>query len=240
VAEINLLAKYPRAKRNLVARKSGQTENRRIASRFGYEYFDGTREQGYGGYRYDGRWIPIARDIAGHFALKAGDRVLDIGCAKGFLMRDLMEIVPGLDAWGLEISQYAIENCHPEVSGRIARGTAQKLPFADATFAAALCINVIHNLGRSGCIEAVQEIERIAPGCGYIQVDAYRNDAERDVFLDWMLTAETFGKPDMWRELFHSAGYTGDYYWTILEIDADLTCAPPGAARSSVQREGGQ
>ena len=240
MAEINLLAKYPRAKRNLVARKYGQAENRRVASRFGYEYFDGTREQGYGGYRYDGRWIPIARDMVAHFGLKAGDRVLDIGCAKGFLMRDLMEIVPGLEAWGLEISQYAIETCHPDVRGRIVRGTAQKLPFAGATFAAVLCINVIHNLGRSACIEAVQEIERVAPGRGYIQVDAYRNDDERDVFLDWVLTAETFGKPDMWRELFCSAGYTGDYYWTILEIDGDLFRVPTGASRSSTQRESGQ
>ena len=112
--EINLLSKYPRAKRNLIARKQGQSENRIIARRFGREYFDGTRDQGYGGYRYDGRWIPIARDIAEHFNLKRGDRVLDIGCAKGFLMRDLMAVVPGLDAWGLEISQYAIENCHPD------------------------------------------------------------------------------------------------------------------------------
>ena len=55
MAEINLLAKYPRAKRNLIARQQGQTENRRVAGRFGREYFDGTREQGYGGYRYDGR-----------------------------------------------------------------------------------------------------------------------------------------------------------------------------------------
>jgi SAM-dependent methyltransferase len=240
VGEINLLARYPRAKRNLIARKSGQAENRRIASRFDYEYFDGTREQGYGGYHYDGRWIPIARDIAAHFGLKAGDRVLDIGCAKGFLMRDLMEIVPGLEAWGLEISQYAIANCHPDSRGRIACGTAQRLPFADGTFAAALSINVIHNLARSACIEAVQEMERVAPGRGYIQVDAYRNDAEREVFLDWVLTAETFGKPDMWRDLFRSAGYTGDYYWTILEIDADLTRAPIGPSESSTRQEGGQ
>jgi SAM-dependent methyltransferase len=223
MAEIDLLAKYPRAKRNLTARKQGQAENRLIARQFGREYFDGTREQGYGGYRYDGRWLPIAHDIAEHFKLKRGDRVLDIGCAKGFLMRDLQEVVPGLEVWGLEISQYAIENCHPDARGRIARGTAQHLPFASDSVAAALCINVIHNLRYDASVEAVRELERVAPGRSYIQVDAYRNDEERDIFLDWVLTADTFGKPDMWRELFRRAGYTGDYYWTILDIDPDWT-----------------
>jgi SAM-dependent methyltransferase len=223
MAEINLLAKYPRAKRNLVARKQGQAENRMIARQFGREYFDGTREQGYGGYRYDGRWLPIAFDIAAHFKLKPGDRVLDIGCAKGFLMRDLMQAVPGLEVWGLEISQYAIENCHPDARGRMARGTAQHLPFPSDSFAAALCINVIHNLQYEACVEAVREIERVAPGRGYIQVDAYRNDDERDVFLDWVLTADTFGKPDMWHDLFRHAGYSGDYYWTILDVDPAWT-----------------
>jgi SAM-dependent methyltransferase len=223
VGEINLLAKYPRAKRNLVARKLGQAQNQLLARQFGREYFDGTREQGYGGYRYDGRWVPVARDIAAHFRLEAGDRVLDIGCAKGFLMRDLMAVVPGLEVWGLEISQYAIDNCHDDVRGRIVRGTAQKLPFAPGSFAAALCINVIHNLGCDACAEAVREVERVAPGRGYIQVDAYRNDDERDAFLDWVLTAETFGKPEMWYELFKRASYTGDYYWTILEVDPEWT-----------------
>jgi len=221
VAEINLLAKYPRTKRNLVARKQGQAYNRVIASQFGREYFDGTREQGYGGYRYDGRWLPIAHDIARHYGLKAGDRVVDIGCAKGFLLRDLMEAVPGLDVWGLEISQYAIDNCHADVRGRIVRGTAQELPFADGGADLALCINVIHNLEYRACVQAVREIERIARGRSYIQVDAYCNDEERDAFLDWVLTAQTYGRPDMWRDLFGVAGYTGDYYWTILDIDPE-------------------
>jgi SAM-dependent methyltransferase len=230
MAEINLLAKYPRAKRNLTARKLGQAENRIVARQFGREYFDGTREQGYGGYRYDGRWLPIARDIAAHFGLKRGDRVLDIGCAKGFLMRDLMEVVPGLEVWGLEISYYAIENCHPDARGRLMRGTAQRLPFASGSVAAALCINVVHNLPHDACVEAVREIERVAPGRGYIQVDAYRNDDERDAFLDWVLTAETFGKPDMWYQLFERAGYTGDYYWTIIEADPEWTLRGPELA----------
>ena len=217
--EINLLKSYPRAKRNLTQRKRGQESNRSIAKQFGAEYFDGAREQGYGGYYYDGRWRPIARDIAEHFGLVEGDRVLDIGCAKGFLMRDLMEAVPGSDAWGLEISQYAIERCHPEARNKIVRGTAQQLPFADNSFAAVLCINVIHNLNQDDCVAALREIQRVSGGRAYLQVDTYRDEKERDLFLDWVLTAETFGKPESWLALFKQAGYTGDYFWTILDLD---------------------
>lgn len=239
MAEINLLAKYPRVRRNVAARKMTKQENREIARRFGREYFDGTREQGYGGYRYDGRWVEIARDIIAHFNLKPGDRVLDIGCAKGFLIRDLMQVLPGLEAFGLEISQYAIENCHPGARSRIARGTAQRLPFASDSIAAVLCINVVHNLTPDACVEAVREIERVAPGRSYIQVDAYRDEDERETFLDWMLTAETFGHPDMWRDLFRRAGFTGDYYWTIMEVNPEAISSGSGGS-DACRQKGGQ
>ena len=49
---------------------------------YGKEYFDGPREYGYGGYKYDGRWINVAKDIIKHFNLSKGQKVLDVGCAK--------------------------------------------------------------------------------------------------------------------------------------------------------------
>lgn len=219
MAEINLLARYPKAKRNVKARLHHKEDNRRIAMQFGREYFDGTREQGYGGYRYDGRWIPIAEDIIRHFKLKPGDRVLDVGCGKGFLVKDLMEACPGLEAFGLDISEYAVMNCEPEVVGRLHVGNANNLPFPDKSFQAVLSINTVHNLEREGCIQALKEMERIAPGKGYVQVDAYRNEAERQVFIDWVLTALTHDTPQGWVKLLNEAGYTGDYYWTILDVD---------------------
>lgn len=223
MAEINLLARYPRAKRNVKARLGNKEENRRIAMQFGKEYFDGPREQGYGGYRYDGRWIPIAEDIIRHFKLKAGDRVLDVGCGKGFLVKDLMKVCPGLEAFGLDISEYAVINCEPEVVGRLHVGNATHLPFRDGSFQCVLSINTIHNLERAGCIQALKEMQRVAPGRGFVQVDAYRNPAERKVFEDWMLTAKTHGRPEDWVEILREAGYTGDYYWTILEVDPAWT-----------------
>jgi SAM-dependent methyltransferase len=221
MAEVNLLVRYPKAKRNIKARLAHKEENRRIALRFGKEYFDGTREQGYGGYRYDGRWMPIAEDIVRHFGLKAGQRVLDVGCAKGFLVKDLMKVCPGLEAFGIDISEYAVMNCEPEVIGRLHVGNAVRLPFPDRSFDAVLAINTIHNLERAACVRALKEIERLAPGRGYIQVDAYRNEAERKIFEDWMLTARTYAMPREWEEILREARYSGDYYWTILEVDPE-------------------
>lgn len=221
--EINLLARYPKARRNVKARVGNKAENRAAALRFDREYFDGTREQGYGGYRYDGRWLPIAEDIVAHFGLRPGDRVLDVGCAKGFLVKDLMQVCPGLEVFGVDISRYAVRHCEPEVVGRLHVGNATDLPFPDASFRAVISINTVHNLDRADCVRALGEFERVAPGGGYVQVDAYRNPEERAVFEDWMLTARTYGMPDDWRAILAEAGYTGDYFWTILEIDPEWT-----------------
>ena len=223
MGELNLLDLYPNARRDIGSRKAEQAQNRRLARRFGREYFDGSREQGYGGYRYDGRWVPIARRIVEHYGLRPGDRVLDIGCAKGYLVKDLLDVCPGLEVYGIDISSYAIANCHPGVTNKLVLGSVEHLPFPDEFFQAVLCINVIHNLHRDACLAAIREIERVAPGRGYIQVDSYTCEAERDIFLDWVLTAETYGPPKFWREIFFDVGYSGDYYWTIIEADPEWT-----------------
>lgn len=218
MAEINLLSKLPATRRNIEKRKQAQTpENIAVACQFGEQYFDGPREVGYGGYRYDGRWIPIAEDIVQHFGLKPGMRVLDVGCAKGFLVHDLMKVCPGLEVFGLDISEYALMHCLPGVVGRLHLGSADKLPFPDNSFDAVVSINTIHNFDRAGAVRAVREVQRLAPGRGYVVVDAYRTPEQRELFMSWVLTAKYHDYPDAWVALFGEAGYTGDWYWTILE-----------------------
>ena len=218
MAEVNLLRRYPKAKRNVEKRATDKTDDQiRLSREYGFDYFDGPREVGYGGYRYDGRWIPIAEDIIAHFELKPGMRILDIGCAKGFLVKDLMQVCPGLEVFGLDISDYALKHCEPEVIGRLHLGSAESLPFPDNSFDAVLSINTIHNLHRAQCLCAIREMQRVAKmGRGYIQVDSYRTAEERDLFLSWVLTAHTHDFPDGWREIFDEADYTGDYYWTFI------------------------
>lgn len=214
--EYNLLKSLPKIKRNVKKRQSAKTdEHINISRQYGEMYFDGPREYGYGGYRYDGRWKPVAKDIIDHFNLKPGDKVLDIGCAKGFLVKDLLE--QGIDAYGVDVSEYALTHCEPEVIGRLGLASADSLPFPNNSFDAVLAINSIHNLDRKGCIKALQEIERLSPGKGFVQVDSYFDEKQKEIFESWVLTAKFHDYPEGWKELFNEGGYTGAYYWTVIK-----------------------
>jgi len=217
VAEVNLLDRYPRTTRPLAERHAAQSVARDIARRFGREYFDGDRTQGYGGYRYDGRWVPIAARVGEHFRLEPGDTVLDVGCAKGFLLHDLRALIPRLRVIGVDISEYALTHAMADLRGRVIRATADSLPLGDASVDVVLAINVIHNLPRQRCITALREVQRVARRGAYVQVDSWLTSEQRDNLQRWVLTAETYDSPAGWRQMFQEAGYNGDYYWTLTE-----------------------
>ena len=217
MAEVNLLRALPETQRNIEKRK--QAKDPAVvasAKQYGEMYWDGPREYGYGGYRYDGRWRPVAGDIIAHFGLEPGMRALDVGCGKGFLVKDLMLECPGLEAFGLDISLYALMHCDPDVIGRLHLGTADALPFPDDSFDCVLSLNTIHNLPRPRAVTAMREIERLSGGRAFVQVDSYRTPEQKEIFESWVLTAEFHDYPEGWIELFDEAGYTGDYDWTII------------------------
>jgi len=215
--EVNLLDRYPRAKRNIAAREAAVPSQREIAKRFGREYFDGDRGQGYGGYRYDGRWVPIAERMRDFYGLAAEDLILDVGCAKGFLLHDFRAVIPGVHVAGLDLSAYAVERAMDDVRPFVLVGSADALPFADKSFDLVVSINTVHNLERDRCVLAISEMERVSRRFKYLQVDSYRSEQERENFERWQLTAVTYYDPAGWRRVFEQAGYTGDYYWTITE-----------------------
>ncbi|HLN24588.1 MAG TPA: class I SAM-dependent methyltransferase [Patescibacteria group bacterium] len=217
MAEIDLLRSLPKAKRNVTERSDAKDAAViEISKQFGEMYWDGPRSYGYGGYRYDGRWRAVARDIIAHFGLTAGMRVLDVGCGKGFLVKDLMLELPGLEVFGLDISHYAITQAPEELAGRLHLGGAEALPFADKSFDCVLSLNTIHNLPRRRAIAALAEIERVSRQRSFVVVDSYYTPEQKADFEQWALTAEFHDYPDGWRQAFAEAGYTGDYFWTIL------------------------
>jgi ubiquinone/menaquinone biosynthesis C-methylase UbiE len=215
--EIDLLAQYPRAKRNVDERGSTKTEeDRSIARKFGREFFDGDRRHGYGGFSYNPRfWTPVIPEFIRHFDLTSQSHVLDIGCAKGFMLHDLSLAIPGISVQGIDVSEYAIANALDSVKPFVQVADARKLPFADKSFDAVISINTVHNLEIDDLTRALLEIERVSKGKSFITVDAYRNEEERKRMYNWNLTAKTIMSVDEWVAYFDKIGYTGDYFWFI-------------------------
>ncbi|MBR9791076.1 MAG: class I SAM-dependent methyltransferase [Gammaproteobacteria bacterium] len=215
--EIDLLRNYPKTKRNTQARSEEKTpEVRAIARQFGAEFFDGDRQYGYGGFSYNPRfWQPVIPDIKAQYGLSSDSKVLDVGCAKGFFLYDLAQIIPGVTAKGVDISEYAIANAKPEVAADMQVACATELPFEDNSFDLVMSVNTVHNLEKDACGKALQEIMRVSRGNAFITVDAYRDDEEKARMYEWNLTAKTIMHVDEWQAFFKDVGYTGDYYWFI-------------------------
>ncbi|WBU29096.1 class I SAM-dependent methyltransferase [Rhodopseudomonas palustris] len=215
--EIDLLVNYPRTKRNVDER--GQTkseEDRAIARRFGKEFFDGDRRHGYGGFNYMPRfWQPVIPTFQQHFGLSASSSVLDVGCAKGFMLHDMAELIPGITVKGVDVSDYAIAHAIDDMKPYLSVASAVTLPFADKSFDVVISVNTVHNLVRDDCAAALREIERVARKGAFITVDAYRDDEEKRRMMAWNLTAQTIMHVDEWKAFFAEIGYTGDYYWFI-------------------------
>jgi SAM-dependent methyltransferase len=215
--EIDILVNYPKIKRNLNARlESKSDESRRIGRKFGFDYFDGNRNHGYGGYSYNPKfWQPVIPTIVENYKITNSSSVLDIGCAKGFFLYDLRLAFPAVTISGVDISEYAIANSLPEIKPYLHVGNAIKLPFQDKTFDFVISINTVHNLNRTDCATALLEIERVTRGNSFITVDAFRNQEEKARMEAWNLTALTIMSVDEWKEFFIEVGYTGDYYCFI-------------------------
>jgi protein-L-isoaspartate(D-aspartate) O-methyltransferase len=219
-AEIDFLsAVHKRTKRDYLARVNEfpKAEAAKKALQWGYDYWDGDRKVGYGGYKYDGRWRAVADAMAKHYGLKAGDRVLDVGCGKGFLLYDLTQAVPGLEVAGIDISAYGIEHAKPEVKDRLQVASALKLPFADKSFDFVFSITTLHNLFNYELEAALEEIERVGRRDKYVCVEAYRNEEEKVNLMYWQLTCRMFCTPDEWRWWFTTCGYNGDYSFIYFE-----------------------
>lgn len=215
--EIDLMINYPRSQRNVEARGNEKTpEDRALAREFGQAFFDGGRSHGYGGFSYHSRfWQPVIPTFIEHFGLTNTSSLLDIGCAKGFMLHDFRQAMPKIELAGIDVSEYAIENAMDDVKENVQVGNAIALPFEDKSFDVTISITTLHNLEKEDLATALLEIERVSRKGSFITVDAYRDDAEKERMESWNLTAKTMMHVDEWKQFFNEVGFTGDYYWFI-------------------------
>jgi SAM-dependent methyltransferase len=218
MTEINLMNKFPSFKRDINKREEGKTEeDRLIARKFGKDFFDGDRRYGYGGYNYNPRfWTGVVEDMIDYYQLKKEDNILEIGCAKGFMLYDFMRILLGIKVRGIDISEYAVNNAKEEVKSFVKVGNANDLKkFLNKEFDLVISLITLHNLPLDECKNAIKEIERIGKK-GFITLDAWRNEEEKERILKWNLTAKTILSNKDWKKLFQEVDYKGDYYWNVV------------------------
>ena len=206
-------------KRDYVARVNGypKAEAAKKAKQWGFDYWEGDRNINYGGYKYDGRWQKVAKAMVDHYGIKSGDKIMDIGCGKGFLLYDFTQVVTGVKITGVDISEYAIENAKEEVKDKLQVCHAQELPFEDDSFDLVVSITTLHNLYNYELDRSLREMERVGKKNKYMCVESYRNEDEKTNLLYWQVTCEAFCTPEEWDWWFQLTGYTGDHSFIYFE-----------------------
>lgn len=105
-------------------------------------------------------------------------RVLDLGCAGGFMAEAMHErgaIVTGLDPAGAAID---VARAHAEAHGRHVSydvGVGEDLPYEDAAFDLVVCVDVLEHVQ---CLSSVlDEVSRVLRGGGAFLFDTINNTA---------------------------------------------------------------
>jgi SAM-dependent methyltransferase len=216
MGEIDLMVRYPKTKRGdiIKERQFVTEEEKRIARKFGKEYFDGERRLGLGGYYYNPKYFkPVVDDMIQYYELQNGQCILDVGCAKGFMLHDFKEALPGLRVFGIDISTYCIEHSMPTVKEFLSVGSCDSLPYRDNSFDLVISIATIHNLDIEGVRASLREINRVSRRHAFVKVNGFSNEEERESIAKWNLVAKTNLSVEKWKALFKEEHYDGDYYW---------------------------
>lgn len=203
---------HNRTKRNFIERMvNDKVHCMEVAMQYGYDYWDGDRKYGYGGYRYDGRWKSVAEALIERNNLKDGCSILDVGCGKGFLLYEFSLLLPNARIVGLDVSEHGLSDAKPEIKDCLHLAGAQdKMPYQDNEFDLVVSLGALHNLKIFDLKKALEEIERVGKN-KYVMVESYRNSEELFNLQCWALTCQSFFSTDEWEWLYDHFGYTGDY-----------------------------
>ena len=186
--------------------------NKMYAWQLDKEYYDGSRLNGYGGFKYDGRWLKLLPKIIKRYKLKKSSKVLDLGCKKGFLLKDLNILIPGIKSYGIENHPYALKKSI-KCNSKLIQSEYYSIPFKDKYFDFVIAFNSLymHNLG--DVIKSLREIERVSKK-SYIVLASGENNEERNRFYKWTLIGTSILLKKEWRTLFKKIKFSSDYYFS--------------------------
>ena len=182
------------------------------AKEYEFDYWDGNRRYGYGGYKYmSGRWKPVAELLIKNYNLTNNSSVLDVGCGKAFLLYEMKLLQPNLKISGFDISKHGLMSAKEIINKDLFIHRAQdSYPFKDDQFDLVMSLGCLHNLRIFELEVALKEIERVGKQ-GYVMLESYRGEKELFNLQCWALTCESFFDDEAWLWIYNHFGYTGDY-----------------------------
>jgi len=209
---------HRKTKRDYIGRMMDDKINCMVkAKEYEFDYWDGDRKFGYGGYKYDGRWKVVAEQFRDIYKLPKNAKILDVGCGKGHLLFEFQKLMPEAQLVGFDISKHGLATAPEEIRNALFHYNAKdRFPFGDKQFDLVVSLNTLHNLKIFELASALPEIERVGKD-KYILVEGYRNEAELFNLECWALTAESYFHTAEWIWLYQHFGYTGDYEFIYME-----------------------
>ena len=96
---------------------------------------------------------------------------LDAGCGEGFVAREVLDAVPGIELTGCDVSEVAVQiasDANPE--GRFVVASLIDLPFPDRSFDVVGCFEVLEHLPGDLPRRALSELARVARGTAVLSV----------------------------------------------------------------------
>jgi SAM-dependent methyltransferase len=208
---------YPISNRKNISslRVKVSSKLRKKLQKFPKEYFDGKRAHGYGGYYYNPKFFrKIVKAMIRHYKLNNKSKILDIGCAKGFMMYEFKKALPGCEIKGIDISAYCKKKAIKKIKKFIKIGTCEKLPYPNKYFDFVVSISTIHNVKKSGIIKSLKEIDRVSKGISFIRVKAHKNAKEKRDIDKWNIVAKSNLSKNTWFKLFKETNYKGDFQFS--------------------------
>jgi ubiquinone/menaquinone biosynthesis C-methylase UbiE len=203
--------------KRLIVTKKRSIINKIIAWERGKEYYDGKRINGYGGFKYDGRWKKILPKLIKRYNLKKGSKVLDLGCKKGFLLKDLKDLVPGIKIYGIEDHNYPLKNSMKDIRKYLHKSDYFDLPYKNNLFDAVFAFHCIYRANFGDTLNTIKEIKRVTKKNSYITLGAYHDKKGKELYDQWGILSTTHLNVKDWKKILKYLKYKGDYSFTTPE-----------------------
>ena len=189
------------------------------ADYFDKDYFESNSKSNYGSYMD----YPFFKDFAYYVWKKFLPRtLLEVGCAKGFMVKWFNRL--GVDAFGVDISKYAVDNCPPEIANKMTCGDFSQTRWSGTVYDLVLCLETTEHIPEEKMESFIKNLyDSTGEWCiittpivpkGYVREDDPKKDNDESHI--------SLHDKDYWCDAFKKAGFefTGMFTWYVPKVES--------------------